>query len=131
MTPEGTRDGWPSPDGSLVLARGSEGKYFLFPIAGGEPRPVPGLSEADVVAHWSADGRSVLAYRRAEIPARLERVFLDTGQRRFFKELAPADRAGLLSLRGVFITDDLRSYAYTAYYQVSSLFVSEARPTRP
>jgi hypothetical protein len=25
----------------------------------------------------------------------------------------------------MFVTDDLRSYAYTAYYQVSSLFVSE------
>ncbi|MGZ5425833.1 MAG: protein kinase domain-containing protein [Thermoanaerobaculia bacterium] len=131
VTPEGTRDGWPSPDGRLVLARKSEGKYFLFPIAGGEPRPVPGLAEADLVAHWSADGRSVLAYRRAEIPTRLERVFLDTGQRKLFKELAPTDRAGLLSLRGVFVTDDLRSYAYTAYYQVSSLFVSEARPTSP
>ena len=83
------------------------------------------------MAHWSADGRSVLAYRSAEIPARLERVFLDTGQRRLFKELAPNDRTGLLSLRDVFVTDDLRSYSYTAYYQVSSLFVSEARPTRP
>lgn len=131
MTPEGTRDGWPSPDGRLVLARGSEGRYFLFPIAGGEPRPVPGLGEADVVAHWSADGRSVLVYRRAEIPCRLERVVLDTGQRKLFKELASADRAGLLSLRGIFVTDDLRAYAYTAYHQVSSLFVSEARPTRP
>ena len=28
--------------------------------------------------------------------------------------------------REMFVTDDLRSYAYTAYYQVSSLFVSEA-----
>ena len=130
VTPEGTRDVWPSPDGKLVLARGSEGKYWLFPIAGGEPRPVPGLAEADVVAHWSADGRSVLVYRRAEIPCRLERVVLDTGERRLFKELAPTDRAGLLSLRGVFVTDDLRAYAYTAYHQVSSLFVSEARPTR-
>ena len=131
VTPEGTRDGWPSPDGRLVLARGSEGKYFLFPIAGGEPRPVPGLAEADVVAQWSADGRSVLVYRRAEIPCRLERVFLDTGQRKLFKELVPTDRAGLLSLRGVYVTDDLRAYAYTAYHQVSSLFVSEARPARP
>jgi len=131
VTPEGTRDGWPSPDGRLVLARGSEGKYFLFPIAGGEPRPVPGLAEADVVAQWSADGRSVLVYRRAEIPCRLERVFLDTGQRKLFKELVPTDRAGLLSVRGVFVTDDLRAYAYTAYHQVSSLFVSEARPARP
>ncbi len=126
VTPEGTRDGWLSPDGRLVLARGSGGTYSLYPIAGGEPRPVPWLTEADVVAQWSADGRSVLAYRRAEIPCRLDRVDLATGHRRLFKELAPADRTGLLSLRGVFVTDDLRSYAYTTYYQVSSLFVSEA-----
>ncbi len=127
VTPEGTRDGWLSSDGRLVLARGPEGKYSLYPIAGGEPRPVPGLAEADVLALWSTDGRSVLAYRRAEIPYRLERVDLATGHRSLSKELAPADRAGLLSMRGIFVTDELRSYAYTTYYQVSSLFVSEGR----
>jgi hypothetical protein len=88
---------------------------------------VPGLTEEDVVAQWSADGRSVLAYRRAEIPCRLERVDVATGQRSLFRELAPADRAGLLSVREVFVTDDLRSYAYTTYYQASSLFVSQGR----
>ncbi len=125
VTPEGTRDGWLSSDGKLVLARGADGKYSIYPIDGGEPRPVPGLTEADVLAQWSADGRSVLVYRRAEIPCRLERVDLATGHRTLFKEFAPADRAGLLSLREIFVTDDLRSYAYTGYYQVSSLFVSE------
>ncbi|MFI5113629.1 MAG: protein kinase [Terriglobales bacterium] len=127
VTPEGTRDGWLSSDGKLVLARGPEGKYFVYPIAGGEPRPVPGLTEADVVAQWSSDEQSVLVYRGAQIPCRLERVDLATGQRKLFTELAPADRAGLLSTREVVATDDLRSYAYTAYYQVSSLFVSEGR----
>jgi hypothetical protein len=29
-------------------------------------------------------------------------------------------------MREIVVTDDLSSYAYTAYYQVSSLFVSEA-----
>jgi len=130
VTPEGTRDGLVSADGRLVLARGPEGKYFVYAIEGGqskeEPRPVPGLGESDVLAQWSADGRSALAYRRAEIPCRLERVDLATEKRTLFKELSPADRTGLLSLREVFITDDLRSYAYTAYYQVSSLFVSDS-----
>ncbi|HWU27122.1 MAG TPA: protein kinase, partial [Rhizomicrobium sp.] len=82
VTPEGTRDGLLSSDGKSVLARGTEGKYFLYSITDGlptggspkvgspnaDPRPVPGLTEADVLAHWSADGKSVLAYRRAEIP---------------------------------------------------------------
>lgn len=137
VTPEGTRDGWLSVDGKLVLARDGEGKYAIYPIAGGEPQAVPWLAEADVVAQWSADGRSslgrsslggsVLVYRRSEIPCRLERVDLATGKRTLFKEFAPADRTGLLSMREVFVTDDLRSYAYTAYYQVSSLFVSEGK----
>jgi eukaryotic-like serine/threonine-protein kinase len=127
VTPEGTRDGLLSSDGKFVLARGLEGKYFVYPIEGGEPRPVPGLTETDVVAQWSTDGRSVLVYRRAEIPCRLERVALATGRRTLFKEFAPANRTGLLSMREIFVTDDLRSYAYTAYYQVSSLFVSEGR----
>jgi Tol biopolymer transport system component len=127
VTPEGTRDGRLSAEGKLVLARGPEGKYSVYPIGGGEPQPVPALTEADVLAQWSADGRSVLAYRRAEIPYRVERVDLATGKRSLFKELAPTDRTGLLSMREIFVTDDLRSYGYTAYYQVSSLFVSESR----
>jgi hypothetical protein len=51
--------------------------------------------------------RSVLVYRRAEIPYRLEHVDLATGHRMFFKEFAPPDRTGLLSLREIFVTDDL------------------------
>jgi hypothetical protein len=125
VTPEDTSDGWISPDGTLVLARGADGRYALYPIGGGKARPAAGLGEADSIAHWSRDGRFVLAYRRAEIPCRVERVVLANGERTLFRELAQADRAGLLSLRGVFFTDDLRAYAYTAYHQVSSLFVSE------
>jgi Tol biopolymer transport system component len=129
VTPEGTRDGRLSADGRVVLARGPEGGYRLYPLAGGEARAVPGLAEEDLVAHWSEDARWVLAYRRAEIPCRLDRVWLDTGRRELFAEVAPPDRTGLLSLRGLTFTHDTRSYAYTAYYQVSSLFVSE--PSEP
>ena len=60
---------------------------------------MPGLAEADVVAHWSADGRSVLVYRRAEIPCRLERVFLDTGQRQLGVEPVRVGSAPDPSLR--------------------------------
>jgi Tol biopolymer transport system component len=125
VTPEGTRDGWLSSDGTLLLARGPDGNYSVYPIGGGAPRPVLGLKDTDVLAQWSADGRSALAYSRAQIPYRLDHVDLATGRRKLFKELAPANRTGLLSLREIFVTDDLRSYAYTAYYQVSSLFVTE------
>lgn len=111
------------------MARGPDGKYSIYPIAADSatapPQAVPSLTEADVLAQWSADGRSVLVYRRAEIPCRLDRVDLVTGRRTLFKEFAPADRTGLLSIRELFVTDDLRAYAYTGYHQVSSLFVSQ------
>jgi len=126
VTPEDTRDGLLSADGRFVLARGPDARYFIYPIAGGQAQPVPALNESDVVALWRADGKSALVYRLAEIPDHLMRVDLATGRRTLFKEFAPADRTGLLSLRETFVTDDLRSYAYTAYYQVSSLFVSDS-----
>lgn len=54
-------------------------------------------------------------------------IFHQQPHHSLFKEFVPADRTGLLSLREIFVTDHLRSYAYTAYYQVSSLFVSDAK----
>jgi hypothetical protein len=127
VTPEGTCDGLLSADGKLILARGLDGNYFIDPIAGGDLRPVPGLMSADILALWTADGQSVLVYSRAELPSRLEYADITTGHCTLFKEFAPADRTGLLSLREIFVTDDLRSYAYTAYYQGSSLFVSDGK----
>jgi hypothetical protein len=55
-------------------------------------------------------GRAVgvgLSARRASLPP--GGVDLATGRRTLFKEFAPVDRTGLLSLREIFVTDDLRS----------------------
>ncbi len=129
VTPEGTRDGRLSPDGKLVLARGLGGKYFLYPIDGGEPRSVEWLTEADTVIGWSADNRSVFVYRGLAIPCRVERVNVETGRREFFKDFAPPSRTGLLVVRPTFITDNQQSYAYTTYQQTATLFVTEGMET--
>ncbi|CAN5871258.1 hypothetical protein BH24ACI1_BH24ACI1_05480 [soil metagenome] len=126
ITPEGTRDGRLSPDGKLVLARGTEGKYFLYPVDGsGDARPVEWLTDADVVIGWSADNRFWYVYRGLTIPCRVERVNVETGRRELFKDIAPPNRTGILFVRPNFITDNQQSYAYTTYQQVSSLFVTE------
>ncbi len=125
VTPEGTRDGKLSPDGKRVLARSAAGNYFLYPVDGGDPRPVEWLTNTDVVIQWSADSRFWFAYSGSGIPCRVERVNVETGRRELFKEMAPAIRTGLLAVRPTFITDDERSYTYTTYQQVSSLFVTE------
>src|SRR5206468_11116832 len=45
ISPEGIRGGWLSisPDGSLVAAIDASRRMMLYPVAGGEPRPVPGI----------------------------------------------------------------------------------------
>jgi hypothetical protein len=123
VTPEGTLEGVLSPDGKFILARGSDFKHAIYSVAGGDPRPVPWLSEFDVVIRWSADGRSVLVFQGREIPCRVERVDLETGSRTLVREIAPAERAGLLRITPTFIADDERSYVYSFGRQISSLFI--------
>jgi eukaryotic-like serine/threonine-protein kinase len=113
ITPEGTSDGLVSPDGKNALVRGAEGKYLIYPVAGGAPRPVPWLTPDDVAIRWSLDGRSVLSYKAAQVPARVERVDLSSGRRTLVKDLAPADRTGIVNIFYVSFSDSEKSYAYS------------------
>jgi len=127
ITPEGYQDGFVSPDAAFVLSRGSDLKYVILPIAGGEPKSTP-LGKTDFVVHWCSDGRSVLAYREGELPCRVEHVDLETGRRELFLEIAPADRTGLVNLYPSFVTDAQQAYAYIVSQTLSTLFVSEGSP---
>ena len=49
----------PSPD------RVPSGGFFLYPVEGGAPIPIPGLEEGEVPIQWTADGRSLYVYRPA------------------------------------------------------------------
>ena len=123
VTPEGTSQGLIAPDASRVLARDAMGAWNLYPIAGGGPAPVPSLTPDDSVSRWSADGRSLLVFQGNRIPARVEWVELATGRRTLFKEVAPADLAGVMGTGGFSLSDDERSYAYDFNHHRSSLFV--------
>jgi eukaryotic-like serine/threonine-protein kinase len=73
----------------------------------------PGLTTNDEVIRWNLDGRSLLVYRRAQVPARIERLDLSTGKRDLVREIAPPSKAGVLNIRYIAFSEDERSYAYT------------------
>ena len=123
VTPEGTNFGALSPDGRLVLARGSDGSWATYPVEGGAPRPVPGLTGREEIARWSKDGRSVYAYNPRQIPCRVDRVTLATGQRDSVMLLGAENRTGLCRVVKVTMTDDPHVYAYSEYRTLSTLFV--------
>jgi hypothetical protein len=106
-----------SPDGNSILVQEADGKFSIYPVAGGAAKAVPGTVPEDDIVHWSADGRSVLIHRTGEVPARVERLDLSTGKRVLFKELAPPSRAGVLSVMHVAFSDDERWYGY-GYHRV-------------
>ena len=50
--------------------------------------------------------------RDATLPFRLEQLDLASGRRVLIREVAPADRTGVIRCFGAALTDDTKSYAY-------------------
>jgi dipeptidyl aminopeptidase/acylaminoacyl peptidase len=127
ITPEGggTLGIIVSPDGKLVQGNGPDGKRYFFPVDGGEAQPVPGLKPGEFIDGWSEDGRSFLVQNFAGLPGVISRVDLATGKRTTWKEIVPADSAGVDSIGGVEITPDAKSYVYSYVRTLSDLYVVE------
>jgi Tol biopolymer transport system component len=125
VTPEGTISGVVSPDGNQVLVEDAAGKFAIYSLGGGPAQPVQGLDSGDTPIQWSADGRSVLTYRRAIIPAQVERVDLATGRRTPVREIAPASLAGVLVINGISMGNDENTYAYYFLRNISALRILE------
>ncbi len=53
------------------------------------------------------------------------RVDLQSGGRTLWKEIAPSDRAGVLSNLEILVTPDGRSYATIFFRMLSSLYLAE------
>ena len=114
FTPEGLTGGAAfSPDGTLLATNGPDGRAMLFPLAGGDPRPLPGLEPKETPLQWSADGKSLYTARFGELPLKIERLDLATQKKQLWKQILPEDRAGLIRIESVFVTPDGRHWAYS------------------
>jgi len=112
-----------SPNGSAVVAIDPEGRLVLLPLAGGEPRPIPGIEPGDRIVRWTADGRALFVLRPGQIPTPVFRLDVLSGQRTLWKELAPHDRAGVGTLGSLVMTPDGRTYAYSFQQTLSELYL--------
>jgi dipeptidyl aminopeptidase/acylaminoacyl peptidase len=114
-----------SPDGTHAFATGPDGVLTLYPIAGGEPRRVPGTSLEDVAIRWAAGGRALFVQRRTGLPARVERVDVATGAREPWLELTPPDPAGVHGIGPIHLSSDGRTAVYSYRRKLDQLFVVE------
>ncbi len=128
ITPEGLAivTGNPiSPDGKFVAGVDPDRKVWIYPVQGGEPRQVPGLTAGDLPLRWHADGRSLFVGRLGEMPAKVYRLDLATGRKELWKELMPADPGGVKYFSRIVLTPDGKSYAYSFYRSLSDLYLVE------
>jgi hypothetical protein len=129
ITPEGITAALPgfavSADGKFVAAIGPERKAMLFPLDGSSPRPLPGLEAGEYPLRFTPDGHTLYVWRRGDVPVRVFRVDVETGRRELWKELLPADPAGVERISNVLVTPDGKGYAYCYARLLSDLFVVE------
>jgi len=114
-----------SAKGDFVAAMGPDHKIYRYPVDGGDALAVPGAELDEVPTGWSGDGRFLYVFRFGAIPGSVYELELATGKRKLWKELVPADSAGIDTIRGITITPDAKSYIYGYIRTLSDLYEVE------
>jgi eukaryotic-like serine/threonine-protein kinase len=114
-----------SPDGQQVVGVGPDEKAYFYPVAGGEPRAVPGIEPGEQPVQWSDNGKAIYFYRLGDLPAKVYRLDLSTGHKTLWKELMPSDSAGVSRIGPILITPDARSCLYGYHRILSDLYLVE------
>ena len=115
-----------APDGKTVAGIGADQLGYLYPVTGeGEPRRIPSLEAGEQPISWSADGRSLYVYRPGELPARVFVLDVEKGTRTPFRQLMPADPAGVETIGPILITPDGKTCIFGYHRTLSDLYLVE------
>ena len=121
VTPEGVEGLLVSPDGTLLVAGRN-----LYPVAGGEPRPIAGLKPADGIVRWTADGRGLFLRGPSDSRAvQITRLDLAAGNRTPVRQISPLPataRMGGLG-RELLLSADASAYVYGYGITTSALYL--------
>ncbi len=112
-----------SPDYRWIAARSTGGVLKLYPVAGGEPRPLPATGPASWAIRFSTDGRQLYVNDFGQVPAAVNLIDLETGERRLWRSLVPADPAGVIKIAPIDVTPDGTAYVYGYHRSLSDLYL--------
>jgi tRNA A-37 threonylcarbamoyl transferase component Bud32/Tol biopolymer transport system component len=116
-------------DGHSFLARRQRDRmWVIFPMGGGEPREIPGITANESISGWSKDDRSIYIATRGstQTGAPFSRMDLATGKREVIKLLMPNDRAGFQAFDSQFSSSDGQTIAYSYTRILSTLYIMQA-----
>jgi eukaryotic-like serine/threonine-protein kinase len=123
ISPEGFRiaSNVLTPDGRYAVGR-FQNRQFLVALDGSEQRVVPGLARGDEVVAFSGDSRSAYVQVLDTLPATVERVDLETGERSKWRTFQPASLSGVMNVAPIIFSADLNGYAYNYESIISDLY---------
>jgi serine/threonine protein kinase/Tol biopolymer transport system component len=123
LTPEGVAGFAVTADCKYLLTVDGQQRRSLYPLDGGEAKPfLTKLEDNDAILRFEPDGKSILVAQRG-VPAKVFRVFLDTGRREQVRQITPPDPAGVQTVSGIHFSADGKSYAYSYFRILSDLWV--------
>jgi eukaryotic-like serine/threonine-protein kinase len=114
-----------SPDSQWIAGIGPDQKGYLFPVAGGEPRPIAGLNPGEQPITFSTDSKSLYVYQPGELPASVNRLDLQSGQRSLWKQLMPSDPAGVETIGPILMTPDAKTCVFGYHRMLADLYLVE------
>jgi len=114
-----------SQDSKLIAGIGPDHKGYLYPISGGDPTPIRGLNPGEQPITFSSDGQSLYIYQPGELPARVDRLDLRTGQRTLWKQLMPTDPAGVENIGPILMTPDAKTCVFGYHRMLADLYLVE------
>jgi serine/threonine protein kinase/Tol biopolymer transport system component len=114
-----------SPDSQQIAAIGPDQKGYLYPVAGGDPKLIAGINPGEQPITWTADGQSLYIYQPGELPARVYRLDVKSGQRTLWKELMPSDPAGVENIGPIYMTPDAKTCVFGYHRMLADLYLVE------
>jgi serine/threonine protein kinase/Tol biopolymer transport system component len=123
ITPDGVF-ALPTPDGKELMSRAGDFVTF-YPVDGGAPRKVKAKTPELNLPYSGGTGRYAIGSEEPGIPLKLYRYDTETGERKPWRELVPADRAGVYTAAQFDITPDERYYAYSYVRDLSDVYLVE------
>jgi Tol biopolymer transport system component len=113
-----------TPDGKFVLGirRGNQ-EASLYPLEGGEVRPVAGMEREDWAVQWTQDGRFLYVHQHRGNPNKVWLLDPVSGKKTLFLEIKPGEPVE--HVPSLVMTRDGKSYVYGTERVLSELYLIE------
>ncbi len=111
-----------SPDSRYIAAIAGDEKGYLYPMDGGDARPIPGFEAGEQPISFGDNG-GLYVYQPGELPAKVTHIELSSGKRTPWKQLMPSDPAGVVTIGPILMTPDGKSVVYGYHRTLSDLYL--------